>query len=171
MLSVRDLHRFAGTMTAEQFEEQLGPFVLVQAAPDAVKQAQARNLGTGRTMRLQPVAPDKMGMLMQLEHLMVATLPNIDESGFTIGRMPDCDLVVEDESVSKHHARIQWDAGIRAALLEDVGSSNGTFHNGSPIHGQVSLYSGDELTFGTVRFAYLMTRMLYLQLTTGKFKK
>ncbi|MFO0594336.1 MAG: FHA domain-containing protein [Myxococcaceae bacterium] len=173
MLSVRDLHQYAAKFTAAQFEEQLGPFVMVQAPPDSIRQAQARALKSGRTTKLGQTAtpPSVTNMITQLEHLLVATLPNIGDEGFTVGRSPDSDLVVEDESVSKHHARISWDANVRAAVIEDLGSSNGTVHNGTPVRGQVALYTGDELQFGTVRFCYLLTQVLYAQLKAGAVKR
>ncbi|MCX7835591.1 MAG: FHA domain-containing protein [bacterium] len=45
----------------------------------------------------------------------------------TIGRNPDNDLVLQHPMVSNHHAILH--KTLRGLLLEDVGSSNGTFHN------------------------------------------
>ncbi len=68
-------------------------------------------------------------------------------SGATIGRSPDCDLVIDDTYVSGRHARIQMEDG--AAVLEDLGSTNGTLHNGSPVKAPVSLAVGDRLRLGS----------------------
>lgn len=67
--------------------------------------------------------------------------------GATIGRSPDCDLVIDDTYVSGRHARIQMEDG--AAVLEDLGSTNGTLHNGSPVHAPVPLVVGDRLRLGS----------------------
>jgi pSer/pThr/pTyr-binding forkhead associated (FHA) protein len=88
-----------------------------------------------------------------------------------VGRLPDCDLVVDDPSVSKHHARITWDSGFGSAVVEDLESSNGTQHNGAPVRGIVTVYDGDELTFGEVRYCYLRTRTLHSRLTSGQFSR
>lgn len=48
----------------------------------------------------------------------------------TIGRNPDNDLVVPDESVSRYHARLEWQARTRVPQLVDLGSLNGTFVGG-----------------------------------------
>ncbi len=41
-----------------------------------------------------------------------------------LGRAPECDIVLEDPSVSRRHARLSLDHEV---LLEDLGSANGTF--------------------------------------------
>jgi hypothetical protein len=49
--------------------------------------------------------------------------------GFTIGRQPGCDLVVEEPWVSAHHAQIHVDTGGGCTVV-DLGSQIGTFVNG-----------------------------------------
>ncbi|HEY9076213.1 MAG TPA: FHA domain-containing protein [Anaerolineaceae bacterium] len=49
----------------------------------------------------------------------------------TLGRAPDCDLVIEHETLSRHHARLAFmPEGI---YLVDLGSTNGTRLDGKPI--------------------------------------
>jgi two-component system cell cycle response regulator len=64
-----------------------------------------------------------------------------------IGRGADVDLVVADSRVSRQHARVTVDAK-GASVLEDLGSSNGTFLNGSRIQRQ-ELKEGDQLQLGS----------------------
>jgi pSer/pThr/pTyr-binding forkhead associated (FHA) protein len=66
-----------------------------------------------------------------------------------IGRREDCDLRIPLTEVSRKHCRLVKDAnGLR---LEDLGSSNGTFHNGSRV--QESLVQpGDHVQIGPVLF-------------------
>lgn len=70
-----------------------------------------------------------------------------------VGRAPDCTLVVRGSGVSHHHLRISVD--VRGAVLEDLGSKNGTWLNGTKVSGAVPLRNGDEILFGFVvaRFA------------------
>jgi pSer/pThr/pTyr-binding forkhead associated (FHA) protein len=64
----------------------------------------------------------------------------------TVGRAADADLVLADELVSRRHARVsQRGAG---AVVEDLGSRNGTFVNGNQIHGPTRLVPGDQLQLG-----------------------
>ncbi len=85
------------------------------------------------------------------------TLTVIDERGrerrvqvgsrrFTIGRIPDNDLMIEDSSLSRRHAVIESFDG--AWQISDCGSQNGTFVNGVPVAGAVELHDGDVITLG-----------------------
>jgi pSer/pThr/pTyr-binding forkhead associated (FHA) protein len=66
-----------------------------------------------------------------------------------LGRGAQCDLRLEDPSVSRRHAELRA-AGDRLEL-RDLGSSNGTWHNGSRVSDWVALRPGDELRFGRVK--------------------
>jgi len=52
-----------------------------------------------------------------------------------IGRDPDCDIVLDDDRVSRHHARLIQDEG--AWRLHDLGSTNGTSLEGRPLQDAV----------------------------------
>jgi hypothetical protein len=65
---------------------------------------------------------------------------------FEIGRSVECNLVLDDPSVSRLHASIiRNDAGL---FLEDRGSRNGCALNGKRVTGTVPLTNGDEITIG-----------------------
>jgi len=70
----------------------------------------------------------------------------------TCGREPSCDLVLEDSTLSRIHARIELaDDGL--VSINDAGSSNGTFlnRNDSWIRvRRVTLCIGDRVRFGDV---------------------
>ncbi len=54
-----------------------------------------------------------------------------------VGREAICDIVISDRQVSRQHARFIPSGN--TILLEDLGSKNGTHHNGKPLHGSVPL--------------------------------
>jgi hypothetical protein len=56
------------------------------------------------------------------------------------------DLVIPDPGVSRRHARILPQNG--GVIVEDLGSSNGTYVNGQRISGPVELGAGDEVQLG-----------------------
>jgi pSer/pThr/pTyr-binding forkhead associated (FHA) protein len=63
-----------------------------------------------------------------------------------IGSAPDCDLVVASPTVSGHHCRLgRLPDGY---LLEDLGSTNGTYVNGTRLSGQARITRGDAVTLG-----------------------
>jgi predicted component of type VI protein secretion system len=67
--------------------------------------------------------------------------------GTTIGR-EGCDITLGDPDVSRRHAEIQISNG--DILINDLGSTNGTFVNGERIDRPRSLRDGDEVRIGAV---------------------
>lgn len=66
-----------------------------------------------------------------------------------VGRAPDCQLRLEDASLSRKHAKlIPTNEGV---VIEDLGSTNGSFHNGKRVQRAVAV-PGDEIGFDTLRF-------------------
>lgn len=64
----------------------------------------------------------------------------------TIGRAPGCRVLVEDTYVSQLHARVfRRDTQV---LLEDLGSTNGTFCNGKKVTGPIAVRKGDKIQVG-----------------------
>lgn len=65
----------------------------------------------------------------------------------SIGRNPNNDVVIDDPLVSRHHLQIiQNENG--AIMLEDSGSTNGTYVNGQRINGRVRLFAKDVVKIG-----------------------
>lgn len=71
----------------------------------------------------------------------------VQKSPFLLGRAEDCQLQLPYTGVSRHHARIQRSSDGNWQI-EDLGSKNGTFVNGSAIGALVSLKNGDHLLLG-----------------------
>jgi EAL domain-containing protein (putative c-di-GMP-specific phosphodiesterase class I) len=74
----------------------------------------------------------------------------VDEVRFTIGRKPESSLCIPSPTVSREHAELT--VVDRALLLRDLGSTNGTFVNGTRIEQPVTVHHSDLLQFGQVVF-------------------
>ncbi len=76
----------------------------------------------------------------------------------TIGRDITNDITINDPEVSRHHARISRQGD--HYIIEDVGSTNGTFINGQRLSGSRMLSAGETIGLGeTVTLAYESSSM------------
>lgn len=71
--------------------------------------------------------------------------------GVVLGRAQGCDVVLDDPLVSRRHAVVELG---QVPVLRDLGSFNGTFHNGHRLHGAVRLTPGDEVLIGNQTFTW-----------------
>ena len=69
---------------------------------------------------------------------------SLDPGGMTLGRGSDCDIVLDDAAVSRHHARISRDSFGRW-IIEDLGSQNGVLVDGQRVRAQ-ALASGQGIS-------------------------
>ena len=63
-----------------------------------------------------------------------------------LGRDPDLDAALEDDQVSRRHARLT--ASGDGVVIEDLGSRNGTYVNDQPLEGPRRLAEGDLVRVG-----------------------
>lgn len=84
---------------------------------------------------------------------------------FHLGRAGNNDVVVDEMSVSKAHAKV-FLAGSGDVTLLDAGSRNGTQLNGRALeqHASAKLVSGDRVTFGDVECVFLAIDALATQI-------
>ena len=66
----------------------------------------------------------------------------------TLGRHPECTVVLPVPAVSGRHARIEWDEAAGSYFLEDLGSLNGTELDGEPLSGRERLDRLHVITLG-----------------------
>ncbi len=91
----------------------------------------------GRAARLVVLEPrERRGLTIALE------------GEITLGRDPNCSIAIEDDNyVSGLHLRFYDYEG--QPMVEDLGSTNGTYHNGNRLHGAKLLHPGDRIQVGT----------------------
>jgi DNA-binding winged helix-turn-helix (wHTH) protein len=73
-----------------------------------------------------------------------------------IGRAADSTLWIDDSAVSRHHARIVIDDS--SAVIEDLGSKNGTFVRGKRISGKRRLADEDPIQIGPANLIFRIFR-------------
>lgn len=72
----------------------------------------------------------------------------------TIGRDEECDIWIDDELASRHHAELSWSN--EQTCLTDCDSLNGVMLNGTLIHGTVPIQNDDCIEIGSHRFLFQM---------------
>ncbi len=70
----------------------------------------------------------------------------LEGSPLTIGRDTSNPVCVNDGEVSRKHAKLTWQGS--GYVLDDLGSTNGTFVNGTRLSGPIALKTGDAVSFG-----------------------
>jgi hypothetical protein len=72
-------------------------------------------------------------------------------SAATLGR-GDVDIRLDDRFASSRHARVVREGG--ALIVEDLGSTNGTWLNDHPLEGPSPLHAGDRIRIGDSEFRF-----------------
>jgi hypothetical protein len=111
------------------------------AAGDAIDEG-AR--GATRVMEAQPVRA-------VLHVLGTDAAPTRLTGDTTVGRLAECDITLDDPSVSRRHARISQDGS--AWTITDLGSTNGVKVNGERVV-TADLRDGDRIELGNARLAF-----------------
>src|SRR5262245_21277202 len=70
-----------------------------------------------------------------------------------LGRGEDADVRIQDNSVSRRHARVE--PGSDGYMVLDLGSTNGTFVNDKQLENPTPLHDGDYLRVGNCIYRYL----------------
>jgi uncharacterized RDD family membrane protein YckC len=85
------------------------------------------------------------GLRLQLDETAFA----LDREKLVIGRSRSCDIRLREDTVSRLHAAFVLRDGVM--VLEDLGSSNGTFLNGERVLAPCVVAAGDAVRFGALR--------------------
>ena len=76
----------------------------------------------------------------------------LSEGEYRLGRGDEAEIVLDRARVSRLHARVL--VGADEVRLEDLGSKNGTFHQGARIAAPVTLRDGDLIRIGDERMVF-----------------
>jgi hypothetical protein len=95
---------------------------------------------------VEPIAPAARPAKLVIHEEGSAREVPMDKGLVTIGRLPDCEIVLKDKGASRRHAQLRVDDDV--VTLTDLGSTNGTRLNGQQVQTRV-LQDGDKITVGT----------------------
>ena len=131
--------------------------------PTDVTSSMDLGLGEGATETTGPVPAPVPGVPTEVlapgtALIVVERGPNagsrylLDTDTTTVGRSSDADILLDDVTVSRHHAEFRRDGAV--FRVHDVGSLNGTYVNRASIESAL-LASGDVVQIGRYRLLFL----------------
>ncbi len=142
-----ELKRVVQETAAERGWGLVGPPEIVFEADEALKKGDfgvEASLAQGVDPVETPASAGAAASLLVREDGTERTVP-LGAQTVTIGRLPDCDVVVKDPGASRRHAQIRPKDGV--FTLTDLGSTNGTRLNGQTVQTR-TLEDGDRITIG-----------------------
>src|SRR5450432_2638742 len=104
---------------------------------------------------LQHASSQRRACLTCLTGTLSGQLFKVQKGQLVIGRSPHVELRLDDDGISRNHARIRSETN--RAWIEDMESRNGTFVNGERITSAVELKDGDKVQVGrgtVLRFGF-----------------
>jgi hypothetical protein len=140
-------------LESANFCSRCGALLVTEAEPDETTQTfSAEEIHEERGDLLEELGIDGPALVIRSGGGRTGEAFSLDRAQTTIGRSPECDIFLDDVTVSRRHAVVaQGDDGF---TIEDLGSLNGTFLNRSRIE-RDTLENGDEVQIGKYRLIYL----------------
>ncbi|MDQ3778326.1 MAG: FHA domain-containing protein [Actinomycetota bacterium] len=133
---------FCSKCGAALIRESSGGDTTMAYTPEEVDETPLEDLGIGGPALVVRSGGGRTG-----EHF----VPDDDRT--TIGRSPECEIFLDDVTVSRRHAVLLRRDG--AFVIEDLGSLNGTYVNRRRID-SIELSDGDEVQIGKYRLTFLL---------------
>ncbi len=101
----------------------------------------------------QRIVGDPVGLKLRYRQCLIT----LRAGKLYLGRSPECELAISDPAVSRRHARLWVNAA--QIVIEDLGSQNGVYVNGSRIQGPCELHAGDVLRICTHELELVQTQI------------
>lgn len=108
---------------------------------------------TAQLERVHPVVPPvNSGALTIQDGAMSGQMFLVDRPSIRVGRSTECDIVIDDSSISRMH--VQFSRQADGNYIQDLGSRNGTKVNDDVLTGPRQLVQGDIVLIGNIHLAY-----------------
>ncbi|MCW8879952.1 MAG: FHA domain-containing protein [Kangiellaceae bacterium] len=100
--------------------------------------------------------------LMFLKENQLSQVFIIEQPEVIIGRTDSADIFIEDNSISRQHAKIKLNR--EGYFIEDLGSTNGTYVQDQPIQDKFPLLDGSSILVGNILLQFFVARSCALSL-------
>jgi hypothetical protein len=139
--ALRDLRRGRGQAADPEHDRPSGPPVDATGMYSAAEPLLDAGLDSEPRLLVKRVPGQASGMAY-----------GISDRGLTLGR-GDVEVRLNDPFASSHHARISRQGHV--VVIEDLGSTNGTYLNDELLTGPQPLHDGDRIRIGDCEFAFV----------------
>lgn len=99
-----------------------------------------------------PTMPDGTGVFVVMRGPLSGSRFLLDSPSTTIGRHPEANILLDDVTVSRHHAEVRRGPG--GLVLADLGSLNGTYVGDHRIE-EHQLAMGDQVQIGRFKLLFV----------------
>ena len=133
--------------------------VKVRKLPEAAAAGPAQPAGPARPSTPatpRPRTPDTVASSTNVSKIVITSGPKtglelpLGNDPLTIGRSSESGLVIRDDFTSSHHARLAlWG---ETWMIQDLDSTNGTWHDGKRVHAPVPISVGAPIKVGATTF-------------------
>lgn len=131
--------------STQQFREDLGAMVRARVIDLTIDEQEAVSaLPSGAALLVVRRGPNLGARFL------------LDQDVTIAGRHPEVDIFLDDVTVSRRHAEFRRDK--TQFSVEDLGSLNGTYCEGTRIDGRAVLEDGAEVQVGKFRFTFFASR-------------
>ena len=89
---------------------------------------------------------------------------SVNREEFTIGRLPECNLNLPFEGISRYHARL-FKTASGVWTIEDMGSKNGTLMNTRPVTSPQKIKDGDVIWLGDISLVVILVEPPHANVT------
>ncbi len=97
--------------------------------------------------KVKAASRDGSACLLVISGKAIGRMFKITKAEMILGRGDDVDILIDDEAISRHHAKLRM-ASENEIWVDDLGSKNGTFFQGQRVS-QVELHDGDRFQIGS----------------------
>jgi pSer/pThr/pTyr-binding forkhead associated (FHA) protein len=97
----------------------------------------------------------KRGLLVVVSKNALGKAFVVDKQSLVLGRKEDCDIIIEDELLSREHCRISVDEKGNF-FIEDLKSTNSTWLNSVELKTKSELRYGDRILLGNTIFRFFL---------------
>ncbi|MCK6542098.1 FHA domain-containing protein [bacterium] len=108
-----------------------------------------------------------MASLVLIENNTTATRFRIEKDDAIIGRRPENDIMIANVMISGKHARVEKKNGLYQ--ITDLGSTNGTFVNGTRVTGSAEIKNQDHINFGAVELIFMTDENAMVNIDRARF--